>query len=531
MITEQNLATKSRAELAQLVQEQQQQLANYLAEIESLRYQKSLLLQKRYGRSKDSAPEDGSYQLSLFDEAGVDEGAEASSETSAVSESEATTPVASHRRRRRTSKPLPKDLPRYQVDHDLHEAEKWCGCGHGLTCIGSDTNEQLDFVPARVHVWEHHRYKYACYHCEDTVKTARYQHQPPIAKSMAAPGLLSHVVVSKFQDHLPLYRQAAMFQRMGVELDRKTLSNWLIQVGRLLQPLIKLMQARLQAYDIAYADETPVQVLKEHGRSAHTRSYMWVFMGGQPSEFSILYHYAPSRGSAVARRYLSDFKGVLHCDAYSAYQALTNDPHTSVQLAACWAHVRRKFVEITQVMKQEGLAHQAVRQINRLYRWERWAKQQGLDAEATRQMRQQHAQPLVEQFEAWCQRHRDQVPPKSGIGAAIQYTLNHMASLKTYLSDGRLEMDNNRAERAIKPFVTGRKNWLFMGNADGAEAAATIFSLVETCRHHGLDPYSYFKYVLTHIRDAETMEQLEQLLPYYVERQALLNQYRVTDVQ
>jgi transposase len=400
-----------------------------------------------------------------------------------------------------------------------------------LTCIGSDTNEQLDFVPARVHVLEHHRYKYACYHCEDTVKTAGYAHQPPIPKSMAAPGLLSQVVVSKFQDHLPLYRQATMFQRMGVDLDRKTLSNWLIQVGQVLKPLIKLMQARLQAYDVAYADETPVQVLKEHGRSAQTQSYMWVFMGGQPSEFSILYHDAPSRSSAVARSYLDDFAGTLHCDAYSAYQALTNDQHRSVQLAACWAHVRRKFVDITRVMKQEGLAHQALRQINRLYHWERWAKQQSLDAQATREMRQQQARPLVEQFEAWCQRHRDQVPPKSAIGAAIRYALNHMASLKTYLDDGRLEIDNNRAERRMKPFVTGRKNWLFMGNAKGAEAAANLFSLVETCRHHGLDPYSYFKYVLTHIQNAETMEQLEQLLPFYVERQALLNQYQVTDLQ
>jgi transposase len=363
------------------------------------------------------------------------------------------------------------------------------------------------------------------------VKTAGYAHQPPIPKSMAAPGLLSQVVVSKFQEHLPLYRQATMFQRMGVDLDRKTLSNWLIQVGQVLKPLIKLMQARLQAYDVAYADETPVQVLKESGRSAHAQSYMWVFMGGQPSEFSILYHYAPSRSSAVARSYLSDFQGILHCDAYSAYQALANDQPSSVQLAACWAHVRRKFVEITQVMKQIGLAHQAVRQINQLYHWERWAKQQGLDAEATYQMRQQHARPLVEQFEAWCQTHHNQVPPKSGIGAAIQYALNHMPSLKTYLSDGRLEMDNNRAERRIKPFVTGRKNWLFMGSAEGAEAAATLFSLVETCRHHGLDPYSYFKYVLTHIQNAETMEQLEQLLPFYVERQALLNQYQVTDLQ
>jgi transposase len=282
---------------------------------------------------------------------------------------------------------------------------------------------------------------------------------------------------------------------------------------------------------VAYADETPVQVLKESGRSAHAKSYMWVFMGGQPSEFSILYHYAPSRSSAVARRYLSDFAGALHCDAYSAYQALSNDQHSSVRLAACWAHVRRKFVEITQVMKQQGLAHEAVRQINRLYHWERWAKQQGLDGEATRDMRQQHARPLVEQFEAWCQRHRDQVPPKSGIGAAIQYALNHMASLKTYLSDGRLEMDNNRAERRIKPFVTGRKNWLFMGSAEGAEAAATIFSLVETGRHHGLDPYSYFKYVLTHIRDADTTEQLEALLPYNVARQALLDQYQASDIQ
>lgn len=503
--------------------DQEKKLQHYLETIETLRYQKNLLLQQRYGRKSEQIDESQAKQLAMcFDEAEEEQTGESSTEEASTDD---TVTVPAHQRKKRGRKSLSKDLPRIQVDHDLEDDNKQCECGCALTPIGVETSEQIDMIPAQVYVIEHRRHQYACKACEAGVRTAPYEKQHPIPKSIASPGLLSHLLVSKYKDHLPLYRQEAIFQRIGIDISRKTLSNWVIQIGELFKPLVKLMHDEIESYDIAYADETPVQVLKEVDRPATSKSYMWVFMGGPPDQFSKIYHYAPTRSSTVPSSYLEDFKGILHCDGYASYQTMADNRLDEIKLSACWAHVRRKFIEVTKGTKKSGLAHEAVKQIAELYKLEKQARQKGYDANTRYRLRQKKAKPIVEKFEKWCKTHASQVLPQSPIATAIHYAVNRMEALKVYLSDGRLEIDNNRTERAIKPFVLGRKNWLFMGNEKGAEASANIYSLMETCAHHGVNVYSYFKYVLTHIREATTMDDLEKLLPYHVKTADLAAQY------
>ena len=418
-------------------------------------------------------------------------------------------------------KPLPEHLPREEVSHDLEKHEKVCPCGHELHCIGKEESEQLEVIPAQVKVIKNVRYKYGCKACEDTIVLAK---MPPQAlpKSMAGPGLLAHVLVSKFDDHLPLYRQAEMWQRVGVDLDRTTMGRWVIGCGELLMPLVDLMKKDILASGSVQADETGVQVMNEKGRKNKSKSFMWVFKTAGDKNSKILYHYSPSRSSYVISSILGGFEGYLQSDGYTAYTKFAKIMPNKITTLGCWAHARRKFVEITKVAPKKGIAFKAVNRIAELYKIEKESKAEDLSIEEIQERRQKESKPILEELKKFLLEHQSAVPPKGLLGTAISYTLKNWEHLIVYLKRGDLEIDNNATERCIKPFAVGRKNWYFKGCVKGAQASAVIYSLLETAKSHGHNPYDYLKDVLIRlpIKNASD-ESLEDLLPYKWKHQAI----------
>jgi transposase len=330
--------------LKALVREQaarhERERAQYQAQITSLQEQINLLLHKRYGASSEKGSPD---QLGLFNEA----------EAQADEVPAEPVSIPAHQRKKPGRKPLPEALPRIRVVHDLEDAEKSCPCGCQLTRIGEQISEQLDIVPAQIRVLQHVRPTYACKACEETIKTAALPAQP-IPKSNASAGLLAHIAVSKYQDALPLYRQEKILQRIGMDIPRATLANWMIAAGTLVQPLINLLRDVLLGYDILGMDETPIQVLKEDERAATSKSYIWVQRGGPPHQPVVLFHYHPSRGQAAAKDLLCDYQGWVQVDGFDVYETVAGQ-QASIILVGCWAHARRKFDEA--VKAQGNKAH------------------------------------------------------------------------------------------------------------------------------------------------------------------------------
>ncbi len=418
-------------------------------------------------------------------------------------------------------KPLPDHLPREEVTHDIQEHEKVCPCGHPLNCIGKEESEQLEVIPAQVKVIKNVRLKYGCKACEDTIVLAK---MPPQAlpKSMAGPGLLAHILVSKFDDHLPIYRQAEMWERAGVDLDCTTMGRWVMSCGDLLMPLVDLMKQGIVASGSVQADETGVQVMNEKGRKNKSKSYMWVFKTAGDKNSKIVYHYSPTRNSDVISSFLSGFEGYLQSDGYRGYTKFaTESPHNIINLG-CWAHARRQFMEITKVAAKKGVAFEAVKLIAELYKIERQAKADNLSYEEIQERRQKESKPILEELKKFLLGHQDAVPPKGLLGKAISYTLKNWERLIVYLERGDLEIDNNATERAIRPFAVGRKNWMFKGCVKGAESSAAIYSLIETAKSCGLNPYDYLMDVFIRLpQKISSGESLDDLLPYNWKPQVL----------
>ena len=474
---------------------------HYKAQVLTLTEQLNLALARRYAASSEKLSPD---QIRLFDEAEAEIQA-------AVPAAEETLTVPEHARRKRGRKPLPAVLPRVEVIHELPEAEQYCPHdGNLLTEIGAVTSEQLDIIPAKIRVIRHVRKQYAC-RCGQCIRTAALPPQP-IPKSLASPGLLAHITVSKYQDALPLYRQEAILSRIGVDLPRATLANWMIQAGQLIQPLINLLRDRLLAYDILQMDETPVQVLKEPGKTAQSKSYLWLQRGGPPKQPVVLYDYAPGRGQEVPKRLLAGFQGYLQTDGYDGYNAVV--AINNLTHVGCLAHARRKFDEAVKAQGKNnsaGKAHRGLALIRKLYRVEKQARK--LTPEARHDHRQRHARPILDELRSWLDEVLPQVPPASATGKALNYLHNEWDKLIRYLEDGRLEIDNNAAENAIRPFVLGRKNWLFSTSVKGVQASANLYSLIETAKANGLEPYAYLRHLFTELPKAETVEAIEALLP------------------
>jgi transposase len=408
---------------------------------------------------------------------------------------------------------LPKDLPRKRVEHDVTPEEKVCPeCHREKARIGEDTSEQLDYTPASLHVIEHVCPKYACKHCQEYVVQGRKPPQP-IEKGLAGPGLLAHVITSKYCDHLPLNRQEAILARHGVELSRKTLSGWMLQCAHVLEPVVAAMKEALLQSHVLHTDDTPVQVqVKGKKRKTH-RSFLWVYAGDIAHPYTV-YDFTWTRnreGPEAFLRYSKEdecYRGYLQADAYPGYNRLyATRPILEV---GCWAHARRKFYDAR--VSAPASAHEALRRIKEIYKIEAQAKDDGDDAHALKTRRQCHVKPLLEDFHDWLQARYAESLPKSPFGQACAYSLRLWTALTRYLNDGRLAIDNNAAERAIRPLTIGRKNWLFAGSKRGGAAAATLYSLIQSAKRHQLDPYAYLRDLLTRI-PTHPNRQIHQLLP------------------
>jgi len=465
--------------------------------------------QKRFGPSSEAEPGQGE----LFDEA------EQLLEEEQPQESAAEAPCVSALipKKKAGRKPLSKDLPRIDIIHDLSDEEKHCHCGTELKPIGEQVSEQLDIVPMKIQVLRHIRKKYACPCCEQSVKTAPLPPQP-IPKSHASAGLLAHVAVSKYADALPLHRQANILERFDGNITRTTLANWMIRAGQLIQPLINLLQDNLLDRNYIHCDETTVQVLKEPNKSAQSHSYMWVRVSGDPGERTILYHYADSRSAKVAQSLLKDFSGYLQSDGYSGYNSVGNNEHP-VTAIGCWAHARRKFIEAEQsqpkpakTANKMSKTKMALNYIAKLYAIEQRIKD--LPPDKKTEQRQLYSVAILDELRQWLEKTKSKVPPQTLLGKAFTYLDNQWEKLIVYTQDGCLTMDNNIAENAIRPFVVGRKNWLFSNSQRGATASANLYSLIETAKANAVEPYSYLKRVFTELPKATTVEQIEKLLPW-----------------
>lgn len=496
----------------------QQLIAAHEQERELLLEQIKLLRAQLFGRKSEQVADISSPQLPLFDE-------QAAAGDPAEEAYEPEVQVAPHSRRRKGRKPLPADLPRVEVVHDVDAEAKTCACGCEKSRIGEDVSEQLDMIPAKMRVIRHIRPKYACRQCEGvedegpTVVIAPPPEQM-IAKSIASPGLLAQVLTAKFADALPFYRQEGQFTRLGVEIGRGTMCGWAMQVAERCGPLLSLMQEEIRSGPLINVDETTVQVLAEIGRAAKTKSYMWVFRGGAPERPVLVFQYHPTRSGDPAAVFLRGYRGCVQTDGYIGYDFLDHQP--GVIHAGCWAHARRKFNDVLKAAgksaKRDGIAGEALDWIGKLYKIEATMRKAELAPEAIHQQRQEQVVPLLADFRQWLLARQREVPPKSLLGKAITYTLSQWKRLRRYVEHGLLRLDNNLAENAIRPFVVGRKNWLFSGTAQGAKASAAIYSIIETAKANGLEPYWYLRALFERLPAAKTPEQLKALLPQYIDR-------------
>lgn len=506
------------AELKALVAEQAQQIAHKTRQLEEqsalntlLQEELRLLRANKFGPRSEAMPAE---QGQLFNEAEflADEAEDADADS---------IEVPAHRRQRGGRKPLPAKLLRHEVIHDLPDDEKVCPHEQTpLKHIGDEVSEQLEIIPQHARVTRHIRRKYACPCCDEGLATAPLPPQP-IPKSLAAPATLAFIVTSKLVDGLPLHRLERILCRLDIDISRQTLARWVIQSGALIQVLINLLQVQLMDSAVIHMDETRLQVLNEPGRPPTAQSFLWVRRSGPPDKPIILFDYDPSRSAAVPTRLLDGYAGALVTDGYEGYAAAVRSHQLTH--AGCWAHARRKFDEAVKAQTPKGKqpkAGKAMRGLNlirKLYCVERLASDRGLLPEQRQAYRQQHAQPVIDEMQNWLQTSLPQVPLKSTIGKALHYLNNQWDKLTVYLTDGHIPIDNNPAEDAIRPFVIGRKAWLFADTVAGAEASANLYSLVETAKANGLEPYRYLRYLFTRLPAAKTLEDFEALLPTRVD--------------
>ena len=467
--------------------------------IEHLQIQIAALRRQMYGRKSEKLELEVSQLELKLEELLVDNGEDPPPATPAL-----------EARVERARKRLPAHLPRDTVVH-RPAGEACASCGGALKQIGEDVAEQLEYVPQSWRVIRHVRPKWSCACCQTLVQASAPSR--PIARGLAGPGLLAHVMVSKFADHLPLYRQAQIYARDGLELERSTLSEWVGGVSRLLRPLTEAVRRYVMSGSTLHADDTPVPMLAP-GKGKTATGRLWAYVRdessiGSSKPAAVWMAFTPDRRGEHPQHHLQNFRGIIHADGFAGYDKVFDEGRTH---AACWAHARRKFYELTKLHPSPA-AGEAVRRIAMLYAIEEQIR--GKPPDERLAVRMQKTQPLLQSLRDWLDALIPTLSGKSALAMAIQYTLNRWEALNTFAHDGRAEIDNNAVERAVRAVALGRKNFLFVGSPSGGERAAAIYSLIGTAKLNGIEPETYLRHVLGRIAE-HPINQIDDLLPWNV---------------
>jgi transposase len=490
--------------LKRMIGEMARDAAVARAEIAKLRFQLARFKRTQFGRSSEKN-ERTVEQLELAIETLEEDNAQRLAAIPAVAEAIET---AAERSAKPARRPLPEHLPREEI---VHPGACTCPqCGGALHKIGADVTETLDYVPGRFKVVRHVREAFACRACEIVVQTPAPHHT--IARGRAGPGLLAHIVVSKFDDHLPLYRQAEIYARDGISLETSTLSGWVGATAAALAPLVEALRHDVMGSDVLHGDDTPVPVLAPGAGKTKT-GRLWTYVrdertyGGERPP-AAMFFYSPDRKGERPVAHLKDFSGVLHADGYAGFNGLYQGGR--IVEAACWAHVRRKFFDVHAANGSE-IAKEALDRIGALYGVE--LSISGLTSDERRRQRQVQSRPIAEALKSWAQEITPKLSARSELTAAFRYMLARWLALTRCFDDGRLSLDNNPAERALRGVAIGRKNYLFAGSDHGGERAAAMYSLIETAKLNGLDPEAYLRDVLARIAD-HSIKRITELLPW-----------------
>jgi len=485
------------------------QVAELTTQVNWFMEQFKLAKHRQFGASSERTGP-GQEQLSFFNEA------EKEAEPEPL-EPDVETITYTRRKQKGHREAVLKDLPVETIEYRLPPEEQVCpNCGGQLHQMSTEVRQELKVIPAQVKLVKHVRYVYSCRRCEGEgtstpVVTAPVP-SPVIPGSLASPSAVAHIMNSKYVDGLPLYRQEQQWSRLGVELSRQTMANWVVYAAeKWLEPLYDRLHREILKRDILHADETTVQVLHEDGRLAETQSYMWLYRTGRDGPPIVLFDYKTTRAGKHPKKFLSGFKGYLHVDGYSGYDLLAD-----VILVGCWAHARRKFDDVLKVLPPDKRASPTVALeglsfCNKLFEIERDLAD--ATPEERYKARLEKSVPVLNAFSEWLEKQSSSVLPQSLLGQAIKYCQSQWDKLRNFLLDGRLEIDNNRCERSIKLFVIGRKGWLFCNTPKGARASAVIYSIVETAKENGLIPFEYLRYLFERLPNLGEGDP-DELLPW-----------------
>ncbi|MCC4300301.1 IS66 family transposase [Aurantimonas coralicida] len=482
--------------------------------IERLKAQLAALRRARFGTSSEKLDRIADQLELALEEIEANQAQDEPQGTDAEATAGSRTPRSKPSRR-----PLPDHLPRYEVRHEAPCTCAECG-GTRFLKDGEDVTEILDYVPASFRVVRHVRPRLVCRDCDAIIQAERPS--LPIERGKPGPGLLAHVLVSKYADHLPLYRQSRIYEREGVKLSRSTLADWVGRSADLLAPLVEAVRAHVLSGDRLHGDDTPVPVL-EPGKGRTKQGRLWAYVRdgrpcGSTDPPAVAYRYSPDRKGHHPREHLASFAGILHADGYAGFAELYRAPlvgdggrvESRIAEAACWAHARRKFFDLT-ASGPAPVAGEALKRIGELYEIERSVR--GQSATERLKVRQAQTAPKVEALRSYLERELARLSGKSPTAGAIRYALSRWPALCRYLGDGRIEIDNNAAERAIRPVTLGRKNWLFAGSDEGGVRAAGIMTLIETAKLNGLDPEAWLRDVIARIHD-HSARRIDELLPW-----------------